>query len=166
MSCKSPENPHTNIFISYHCLSTEGRTRGAPALAPGSCFSQPFPWPSYLQCCSPCPWHRASSSISCSHPPQRLLLPNVQKPCQHKSLWVTLKPHLVSDEEPLWPRCNLCSTPPATPQFHYLSLFWHQIPLPAPWNLSTATSPVPEGSCTAWAEPHCLQQCPAANSIA
>lgn len=77
-----------------------------------------------------------------------------------------------SVEGPLWPHC--CSVPLLLLFLSFISLlflllsslFWYQIPLTAPCKVSTAPSSVPEGSCTAWAEPHWLQQCPAANSIA
>lgn len=110
---QAPWEPHTDIFISCHCLSTEGRPRHAPPLAPASCFSQPFPRPPAWtaapcpKCCSPCPLHRASSHISWSHsssnPPSEAAFAKGTVTIEYNyfCVWrVTLKLHLLSDEGP------------------------------------------------------------------
>lgn len=168
--------PHTNIFISYHT--------SAPRAEPGVLHhwhqtpaSATLPL-TLLNCCSPCPLHRASSHISCScsspNPPLEAALAQctVTMLIQIYLSNSPAAPGWGSVEGPLWPHC--CSVPLLLLFLSFISLLflllssllWYQIPLTAPCKASTATSSVPEGSCTAWAEPHWLQQCPAANSIA
>lgn len=130
---QAPGGTHTDILTSYHYLSVESRSSCAPPLAPDSCFSHPLLSPSCLNCCSPCPLHRASSHTSCScsssNPPSQatfakswmILLIELHIYLLYICVYtrVTLKPCLSSDEGPLWPYYyNLCSTPSAITLFH------------------------------------------------
>lgn len=105
----------TDILISYHYLNVESWSSCAPPLAPDSCFSHPFLSSSYLNCCSPCPLHRASSYTSCScsfsssNPPSQatfaksVIILLIELYIYYIPIYirVTVKPCLASDEGPL-----------------------------------------------------------------
>lgn len=177
MSCKSPEN-HSPITSFPTTLQHGGQIQVCSTTGTRLLLLPLLPL-TPLNCCSPCPLHRASSHISCScssspNPPLEAALAQCTvtmliQICLTNS---PAAPGWGSVEGPLWPHC--CSVPLLLLFLSFISLlflllsslFWYEIPLTAPCKVSTAPSSVPEGSCTAWAEPHWLQQCPAANSIA